>query len=144
MTKTLKFQPGTFIEMDDLAGNRKVVMVCKDGVTYWDVLDAKECTPIIVHPAMNPVGIGTFVQFGKDKGLEQATRTLIAFLRRRIDSRLDTNPLFVMRVLWFISKKVGSAGVPDDSMIEWACEQAQVQEQVAARIHKNVEQFCAA
>lgn len=145
MTKTLRFLPGTFLEMDDMEGRKKVVMVCKDGVTYWDLLDAKESTPLVIHPSTNPVGLGSFVQFGKDKGLQQATRTLIAYLRRRIDARLDTNPLFVMRVLWFVSQKAsGTEYTPDDSVLDWACEQAQAQEQTAARIHKYAEQFCTA
>lgn len=144
MTKTLKFIPGTFLEMDDMQGGKKVVMVCKDGVTYWDLLDANEVTPLAVHPSLNPVAIGSFVQFGADKGLQEAARSLIAYLRRQIDSRLDTNPLFVMRALWFIAQKsIGTNFVPDPAMLEWACAQAQLQEQSALRVHKYAEQFCA-
>ncbi|WP_240533956.1 hypothetical protein [Aeromonas veronii] len=105
MMKTMRFQPGTFLEVDDLAGGRKVVMVCKDGVTFWDMLDAKEATPLVIHPSMNPVEIGTFAQFSAAKGLQRATRKVIAFLRRRLDTRLDSDPLFVMRVLWFAAQK---------------------------------------
>lgn len=145
MKKTMRFQPGTFLEVDDLAGGRKVVMVCKDGVTFWDMLDAKEATPLVIHPSMNPVEIGTFAQFIATKGLQRATRQVIAFLRRRLDARLDSDPLFVTRVLWFIAQKAaGDAYELDDGVLAWACEQAQYQQQEAARIHRYAEKFCAA
>lgn len=143
--KTIRFQPGTFLEVDDLVGGRKVVMVCKDGVTFWDMLDAKEATPLVIHPSMNPVEIGTFAQFSATKGLQRATRKVIAFLRRRLDARLDSDPLFVMRVLWFTAQKgAGDAYEPDDVVLDWACKQAHSQQQTAARIHKYAEKFCAA
>lgn len=145
MMKTMKFQPGTFLEVDDLAGGRKVVMVCKDGVTFWDMLDAKEATPLAIHPSMNPVEIGTFAQFSAAKGLQRAMRKVIAFLRRRLDTRLDSDPLFVMRVLWFAAQKgAGDAYEPDDGVLDWAYEQAQSQQQAAARIHGYAEKFCVA
>lgn len=145
MMKTMRFQPGTFLEVDDLAGGRKVVMVCKDGVTFWDMLDAKNATPLVIHPSMNPVEIGTFAQFSTAKGLQRATRRVITFLRRRLDVRLDSDPLFVMRVLWFAAQKgEGDAFEPNDEVLDWACEQAQSQQQAAARIHSYAEKFCVA
>lgn len=145
MMKTMRFQPGTFLEVDDLAGGRKVVMVCKDSVTFWDMLDAKEATPLVIHPSMNPVEIGTFAQFSATKGLQRATRKVISFLRRHLDTRLDSDPLFVMRVLWFAAQKgAGDAYEPDDEVLNWACEQAQFQQQAAARIHGYAEKFCVA
>jgi len=145
MTKTMKFQPGAFLEIDDLLGGRKVVMVCKDGVCFWDMLDVGAVTPLVIHPGMNPVEIGTFAQFITTKGLQRATRQVIAFLRRHLDTRLDSDPLFVMRVLWFVSQKgEGDDYAPDDDVLDWACEQAQSQQQAATRIHGYIEKFCTA
>jgi hypothetical protein len=147
--KTVRFQPGTFLEVDDLVGGRKVVMVCKDGVTFWDTLDIKEATPLVIHSSMNPVEIGTLAQFIAAKGLQRATRKVIAFLRRRLDARLDSDPLFVMRVLWFVAQKgEGDTYEPDDGVLDWACEQAHSQQQAASRIHgyaeKYAQKFCVA
>jgi len=131
--------------MFDMTGHRKVVMVGKDSVTYWDLLDSEQATPLIIHPCTQPVGLGSFVEFCKSKGLQNATLALIAFLRRRIDKRLDGDPLFVMRVLWFVSQKAsGAEYTPDDQTLAWAYEQADAQERTAARIHQYAEQFCAA
>lgn len=141
--KNMKFPAGTYIELDDMAGSRRVAMICKDGVTFWDVLDSEAATPIAVHPSMNPVELGSFVQFGKAKGLEDATRLLVRFLRSRQDNRVETNPLFVMRVLWFVAQKSTGAGfIPDENLLSWACEQADAQEQVSSRIHQLAAQYC--
>ncbi len=140
-TKTMRCQPGTFIEIDDLAGGRKVVMVGKDGVTFWDMLDAKKVTPIIIHPSFNPVEIGSFAQFSSDK--ELITRNVLAYLRRRLDARLDNDPLFVMRVLWFTSKKGAGDFEPNDAVLEWACDQAVAQQEAVARNHGYAEKFLA-
>ncbi|MBP8275573.1 MAG: hypothetical protein KAX55_01595 [Propionivibrio sp.] len=145
MMKTMRFQPGAFLEVDDLAGGRKVVMVCKDGVTFWDMLDSKEVTPLVIHPSMNPVEIGTLAQYSVTKGLQRAMQKVITYLRRRLDARLDSDPLFVMRVLWFAAQKgSGEAYEPDDGLLDWACEQAQSQQKNAQRIHGYAGRFCAA
>lgn len=145
MMKPMRFPAGTYLEVDDLAGGRKVALVCKDGVTFLDGMDANVMTPLAIHPCLNPVELGSFAQFCASKGLTQASRKIITYLRRRIDSRLDSDPLFVMRVLWFAAQKgAGDAYVPDDATIVWASEQAQMQQQLAIRIQGYAEKFCAA
>lgn len=143
--KSMKFPAGTFIEVDDMAGGRRVVMVCKDGVTFWDVMDPAVATPITLHPVMNPVELGSFVGFCKDNGLDVATQLLVKFLSVRADNRLNSDPLFVMRALWFISKhSTGSGFVPDERLLASACQEAELQEQGAARIHDLAGQYCSA
>lgn len=142
--KSLRFQPGAFLEIDDLAGGRKAVMVGKDGVTFWDVLDAKQATPFVIHPSLRPVALGSFVQFSAAKGLQSVARQLIAYLRRQQDPRLETNPLFTLRALWFIAQRSTGAGdEPDEAVLQWACQQAQAQEDAALRIQRYAEQYCA-
>jgi len=143
--KSMKFQPGSYIEIDDLAGGRRVALVCKDGVTFWDLLNSTACTPLAVHPIMGPVELGTLVEFSKRNGLETATKALVAHLRSAGDARVDTNPLFVMRALWFVQKQsTGTGFVPEPSLLVEACEQAEAQEQAAGRIHQLAEQYCLA
>ncbi|NIF27684.1 hypothetical protein F3J44_15040 [Pantoea sp. Tr-811] len=142
--KIHKYQPGTFIEIDDMAGGRRVAMVCKDGVTFWDLLDPALCTPLTIHPSMNPQELGSLVTFSQGRGLAKATQALVAHLRAAGDQRLDHDPLFVMRALWFVAKRASPAqAVPDAATLVWACEQAQAQAQSAARIHQLAGQYCA-
>ncbi|MBC3479057.1 hypothetical protein JTH53_24820 [Pseudomonas capeferrum] len=145
MMKIHKYQPGTFIEVDDMAGGRRVGMVCKDGVTFWDLLDSDLCTPLTIHPSMAPQALGTLTQFGQGNGLVKATQALVGHLRAVGDQRLDSDPLFVMRALWFVSQRAsGAQAVPDAATLLWACEQAQGQAQAAARIHQMAKQYCSA
>lgn len=128
-----------------MAGKRRVAMICKDGVTYWDVLDSEGATPIALHPSMNPVELGSFVQFSKTQGLDAATQLLVRHLRANLDNRVESNPLFVMRALWFIAQKSTGAGfIPDEKLLSWACEQAHEQEQLSGRIHELAAQYCTA
>lgn len=140
--KIHKYQPGTFIEVDDMGGGRRVGMVCKDGVTFWDLLDSDLCTPLTIHPSMKPEELGTLIQFGQDNGLVGATQALVGHLRALGDRRLSSDPLFVMRALWFVSRKASGADyTPDAATLVWACEQAQAQEQAAGRIHQLAGQY---
>lgn len=140
----LAFQPGTFIEVDDAFGQRKIVMVCGDGVTYWDTLDTQKVTPIVIHPVMNPVEVGSFVQFGQERGLQDALRHLIVFLNQKSDPRVNSDPLFLMRALWSLAKRADVPGwVPLKEDLTWAAEQAGEQEQRALRIHRHADQYYA-
>ncbi|MDO1493797.1 hypothetical protein HND72_04235 [Pseudomonas putida] len=143
--KIHKYQPGSFIEVDDMAGGRRVGMVCKDGVTFWDLLDSERCTPLTIHPSMNPQELGNLVQFSLDKGLGKATQALVGHMQAADDQRLSGDPLFVMRALWFVAKKAsGEDYVPDAGTLRWACEQAQAQTQSAERVHQLADQYCSA
>lgn len=143
--KNMKFPAGTYIELDDMAGKRRVAMICKDGVTFWDVLDSEAATPIALHPSMNAVELGSFVQFSKSQGLDAATQLLVRHLHAKLDNRVESNPLFVMRALWFIAQNSTGAGfIPDENLLSWACEQAHEQEQVSGRIHELAAQYCTA
>ena len=140
--KIHKYQPGTFIEVDDMAGGRRVGVVCKDGVTFWDLLDAERCTPLTIHPSMKPQALGTLVQFSQEQGLVNTLQALIGHLQAAGDPQLNADPLFVMRALWFIARKAMADGIPDSATLLWACEQARAQEQAAARIHQLAGQYC--
>ena len=128
-----------------MAGGRRVGMVCKDGVTFWDLLDSERCTPLTIHPSMNPQELGNLVQFSRDKGLGKATQALVGHMQAADDQRLSGDPLFVMRALWFVAKKAsGEDYVPYAGTLRWACEQAQAQTQSAERVHQLADQYCSA
>lgn len=136
MNKT-KLLPGTFLEIDDMAGGRRVVMVGRDGVTFWDSSDSAKVTPLVVHPVMHPVELGSLISFTKSKRLEAAARSVMESLRARMDARRDDS-LFVMRVLWSLAPKVqGENWVPDDELLSWALQVAEEQGVSAGRIHSN-------
>ena len=61
MDKKTRFKPASFLEVDDLYGGRKVVMVGADGITFWDALDVETVTPIVIHPIFKPVEIGPLI-----------------------------------------------------------------------------------
>lgn len=143
--KPMRYPPMTLLEVSDQAGGRKVVMVCKDGVTYWDVLDASEATPIVIHPAMEPKELGDLVTYCKTNGLNPARDALVAFLRREGNVRLDSDPLFVVRALWFIrTRATGDNQVPTEEVMQWAIEQALLQERRLVQNHQVIERYCAA
>jgi hypothetical protein len=138
----MKFQPGTFLELDDLEGGRKVVMVGKDGVTYWDSIQTDKVTPLVIHPVMNPVELGTAVQFVKAKRLNVSATRVRESLRTHMDSRVD-DALFIMRVLWVMSSyATGEGWAPNDSTLQAAMKAAEVQEATALRQHQHAERFC--
>ncbi|ANN80859.1 hypothetical protein [Bordetella flabilis] len=137
--KTMKFQPGTYLEMDDLAGGRKVVCVGRDGSTYWDMLDADRITPIVIHPSQNPKGLGSIADFLQASGLQDTAQGVIDHLR---DQGLDPegNALFVMRVLWEMARN-SDESMSGDALYGQAVRAAQAQEAAALRIHARAAQY---
>ena len=76
MDKKTRFKPASFLEVDDLYGGRKVVMVGADGITFWDALDVETVTPIVIHPIFKPVEIGPLIEFARRNDLLDALRLL--------------------------------------------------------------------
>lgn len=138
--KTMKFQPGTFLEMDDLAGGRKVVVVGRDGSTYWDMLNADRVTPIVLHPSQRPESLGSIADFVQKHGLQDRVEGLVLHLREQgLDP--EGNPLFVMRVLWEMARRAGEPAA-DEAALATALHAAKAQEAVAIKIHDRAEQYC--
>jgi hypothetical protein len=136
-----KYQPGSFLEVSDMDGGRKVVMVGRDGVTYWDSGDATKVTPLVIHPVMEPVELGSLVGFVRSKALEAAVKVVMESLRVHMDARQEDS-LFVMRVMWNLaSKSTGAGWVPDDGLVTWARQQAEAQEATVGRVHEIAQQY---
>lgn len=107
-----KFKPATFLEVDDLYGGRKIVMVGADGITFWDALDVEAVTPIVIHPIFKPVDIGALIEFARRNDQLDALRALTQRINAEQASRAQRDPLYVMRALVAYSKGPadGSAG----------------------------------
>jgi uncharacterized protein len=139
MTGT-KFQPGVFLEVDDLNGGRKVVLVGRDGVTYWDSIHVEQVTPLSIHPVMKPIALGTVVSFAQDKKLAPAIGAVLDLLRTRQTGR-DKDSLFVMRVLWILSASATAEPMPSGAALEHACQQAEEQEALALRLLEHAQRY---
>jgi hypothetical protein len=143
MKTNTRFPAGTFLEVDDLEGGRKVVLVGKDGVTFWDSIQTENVTPVVIHPVFKPVELGSAVFFVRQKGLEQAAQKVIEMQRARMTGRADDS-LYIMRVLWHLAQKSQGAGwVPDDATAQEAMDKADAQEATALKAHQFAERFCA-
>ena len=142
MTKSMRFPPGSFLELDDLEGGRKVSLVCKDGVTFWDLMNADLATPLVIHPIMNPVELGSMAAFAEANKMQDVLKALIAFLRAKLDQRIEDDPLFVMRTLWVLKQR-GTNTVDNEAMTS-ACSQADMQAVAVARLHARAKQYRAA
>lgn len=132
----MKFPPESFLEVDDLFGGRKVVMVCRDGVTFWDELDHERVTPIQIHPVINPVSLGGFFEFINARNLKEWFASVVAFLREKSDDRVTSDPLFMVRMLWAVSMRVKEGKeLEKEETLAWAMTQAEEQTALARQIH---------
>ena len=133
MSKSTNYPPGTFLEVDHPNGGRKVVLVCRDGVTYWDALDVASVKPRMIDPEQNPVDLGNLVQYANREGLHVALAMAVAWLQAKQDKRV-ADPLFFARMLWHLAQK--GALEPDDAALDEACQAAQNQARSARIIQK--------
>lgn len=63
-TKIQNFQPGVYIELDDVfTGTRKIARVTETGQSYDD-LDEKDATPFPIYEALKPVEVGNILGWG--------------------------------------------------------------------------------
>ena len=136
--KPLKSPPGHFLAIEDLYGDRTVVLVAKDGVTFWDTLDAETATPLALHPVFKPEDLGTLVVFAHSAGLSQSLPVIIQFLRGQAR---DPNLLRVMRMTWALAQGAVKSPRETDLLSAWA--RVQLQEQRAAQIQGHAERYCA-
>ena len=131
MTKPTRYRPSNFLEVDDLVGGRKVVMVGADGITAWDdVVDVDATTPLLTtHAIFRPVDLGSLMEFVTKHGLLDVLRTLGS----QLDERGRDDSLFVMRVLVAYTKM-------EDKSLELAIQLAKEEQQRAHDMHKSLGQ----
>jgi len=144
MNKPLKYKPGVFVEIEDFNGGRKVVMTCRDQVTFVDSSSPDESTPIIYHPVMKPEELGDVVSFSSSNSISAVLSSVVDYFTRRMNTSLDKDPLLVMRIMWFLNKKAKtdpSNYIASESDIEWAVREATEQERQALQGHKFAERF---
>lgn len=134
---TLKFQPGSFLEIEDLHGGRKVVMVGRDGVTMWDSIDPARVTPISIHPVFKPAALGALGTYVQANGLGHLARAVLDWLRSNGDRREDDS-LFVVRMIWCAKTAGADAAAITKDQLQAACLAAEAQEARALRAHELV------
>lgn len=141
MDRKTRFKPASFLEVDDLYGGRKTVMVGADGITYWDALNVDAVTPVVIHPIFNPREVGSLIEFARRQDLLEALRALTAHINEMHGGRAQRDALFVMRSLIAYSKGAcdGSAAA-----IGQAVEAARQEEERAMGMQSLVEQYNAA
>jgi|GEM_PF-3752597 hypothetical protein len=99
-----KFQPGSFVELDDLLSGRKISLVCQDGMTSVDTVAIGMATPFLIHKSFNPVMLGSISSFVAANGLGEAYNRLLSILVRQDMNDEANDPLFIIRALSFIQK----------------------------------------
>lgn len=138
--KAMKFQPGSFLEIDDLREGRQVVLVGRDGVTCWDCVSATEATPLILHPVMQPVDLGTLASFALSRNLSAAVPIVMQSLRLRHQGR-ENDSLFVMRMLWSLPSAPTVDWAPDAPALDEAYREAEHQEVLACQLQSYTRQY---
>ena len=141
MDKKTRYKPASFLEVDDLYGGRKMVMVGADGITYWDALDVDAVTPIVIHPIFKPVEIGPLIEFARRNDLLDALRMLTQHINSTQAERAQRDPLYVMRVLVAYSK--GACDGSEDA-VERSVTSANEEEQRAMGAQAIYEKFASA
>ena len=138
--KAMRFQPGSFLEIDNLRGGRQVVLVGRDGVTCWDSVTAAEATPLVLHPVMQPVDLGTLASFVLSRNLSSAVRVVMQSLRARHPSR-ENDSLCVMRMLCRLPSAPTADWAPDASALDQAYREAEQQEALACQLHSYTRRY---
>lgn len=132
----MKFPAGTFIEIDDGAGGRRVSMVGKDGVTFIDSMDVNAATPIVIHTVMHPEPLGTVMEFAAANDLVPVMQLFISYHRERINSDFEGDPLLMMRLLWHFRRLGGTKSTP--SLISKAIDAAKKEKESVRKLHAHV------
>lgn len=143
MSKQSRYTAGNYLEVDDLGGGRRVVLVARDGLTYWEAMDVEAVTPIAIHADLHPVDLGTLHEFAHARGLKTALKVLIAHAGEQLDARID-DPLFVGRALWVLAQQgLKGEATPDLTALREALQRAEAQGNVVLATHAKIQQVLA-
>ncbi|MBJ8931641.1 hypothetical protein [Citrobacter freundii] len=113
-----KFQPGIFIEIDDLMGGRKISMVCDDGITAIDNINPEKAVPIMIHNKLTPTVIGYMHEILKSKSMERHYANVVTVMARRDMGALFKDSLLMIRVLTLIQSNKGKDELSDREYVE--------------------------
>lgn len=133
MSKPTRYRVSNFLEVDDLAGGRKVVMVGADGITAWDdVADVEATTPLVPHTIFRPVDLGSFMEYVRKYDLVEVVRAAA----ERLDMPQREDRLFMMRVLVAYTK----ARVNGEPSLDEAITAAYAEQARALEMHRYLQQ----
>lgn len=97
-----RLTPGTFVELDNLMGGRKISLVCPDGLTSIDSTAVGFSTPFLIHKKFKPLALGSISHFVLNHHLDDAYSRLVSVLRRKEMENESTDCLFIIRALDFL------------------------------------------
>lgn len=139
MTMTLKFQPGSFVELDDLNGGRRVALIGRDGISCIDSMDVSLATPLFLHPVFAPRGLGTLMEFVKENRLHGALM-LVSVEPRAGDEPMDV--LQLMQRLWCLSRMgLSEDKLPTSDQLADSRVQAAMMRNKAEEIHRYAARY---
>jgi|GEM_PF-1848392 len=142
--KTLRFPAGTFLVIDAPQGGRRVVLVCRDGVTTVDSMDAYVSTPLTIHPAYRPEPMGTLTEFVMATGFAPLMPQLIGYARQ-FPGLADG--LSFVRFLFEILQATSAAGIYltqlTEPMADAARDKVMAEAEVVAKQHAQIAAYCA-
>lgn len=137
--KNLRFRPGTFIEIDDLSGGRRVALVARDGVTFVDSYDHQRVTPLALHPIFRPLPLGSMMEYAKVTGLLPCLEGVIDFLT---EQHREPDGLTVMRMLRHLKGVVETE--PTHEQLVNALASADAQLKSGFKLHAMAVAYCSA
>jgi hypothetical protein len=139
----VKWNPGSFIEVDDLFGGRKVVMAGQDGITFWDGPATKIASPLVVHRVLRPQPLGSLVAFVRGNGVTPFLKEVLRLVDRDCHDR-GSDALFFMRVVWSLVRNRGVSGAPwapQEEDISRAILDAEQQEKRALELQRRASEY---
>lgn len=122
-----RFSPGSFIELDDLLGGRKISLVCDDGITAVDNVHPDKALPVLIHPKFNPLVIGQMHEFLIEHSLQNQMTQIITYMTRKEMGDLYFDSLLMMRIMFQINQRYGNQELSDKDYgsIITSCQQIQ-------------------
>ena len=125
-----KFQPGVFIELDDLMGGRKISLVCDDGITAIDNINPDKAIPIMIHPKLKPKVIGFMYDVLREHSLERHYANVVTVMARRDMGALFKDSLLMIRILSLIKSKTNKDELTDREYSEIINQGLEMQEEL--------------
>lgn len=126
-----------------MPGGRKVVLVGRDGATFWDDTDSEEVTPLVIHSMLDPVALGSVTEFVRAQRLTSAAKRVVGSLEARRD-----DSLFLMRLLHALGaarpQGQGDDWIPDESALRAARERVEAQSRAIRDVHRALADVAAA
>ncbi len=95
----MSLPPRSLVEIDDLAGGRRLAMVRLDSATYSEQGMNAESTPGMLHPILNPQQLGTFWEYISKNNLQEVLHAAMNYLRRARQHDVIEDPVMLPKMV---------------------------------------------